>query len=576
MCAMAVLVIHLDKEAAERKEAGSVHGLDLAISLYREYEELSPIVIIPPSNEALRFNGSAFFSFVFRSPITEHMALASSALSPGYSLYRLGYNAVVITGRARKLSAVTITADGAERTAADNLRGLSSLDAEVIAKKNITDVCLSVGRAGENGVLYASLQSGGNEVAALGLGCLFGWKNIKIITMPGFSRKDDLGNGKLEHKVRRRQERNGISKAIRKEGGGRFIDALLRLGALPVRYYSDRFDPRAFFLDGRAMMDEHGVYPESCQECFFACGRRTRDNERLPSWKECAMLGSNLGFFSITAVRKLSDAVSEEGLGISDTGALLSYLSSLPGTDYTLPSMRGKGIDDYVALVHSIGENITPGDKLSIGLKAFPDAVQMSNHLPLVTDLRGDKAGAVMASLSLPDELPASVLLPHRALSDKAAAIMAFYESAYRYALVSEGYNPMGTIPEWWGRLPWIVFRIPFILRIAALLFSAYGKKGRSLLMHGISLVEEFSQPGKVPELFTSEPCSAFGDGATVSQVRVMENYEREKRIAFRVLKSRSEKRVKPSSDSTAAVGPSDDLGRDGDPGLQNTTPSSS
>lgn len=558
---MAVLVIHLDKESIEKREKGSLSGLELAISLYHEYEELSPIVISSPSAEAVRFNGSAFFSFVFRSPITERMAIASSGFAPGYSLYRLGYEAVVITGRARRLQILSITADGAERESADSIRGLSSIEAEKAAAKHITDIALTIGRAGENGVLFAALQSGGREVASQGLGCLFGWKNLKMILLPGFNRKDDIKNDKAERKVRRRQERNRYARKLRKEGSGVFIDAALKTGSLPVLGYIDRFDPRAYFLDGKALMDQYGVFPESCQECYFSCGRRTRDNAILPTCDETAMLGSNLGFFSLENVRKLSDAVREEGLGAADTGALLS----------SLPSLRGKSAEEYVRMIHVIGENRVYGDKLSQGLKAIPDAIATSDHLPILTDLRGDKTGALLAMLGLPIKPFSALLIPKKPLSDEAGAIMALYESAYHYALVSDGYCPMGALTEWWGRFPSFVFRYPFILRVIALLFRAYGKKGRDLFQKGMRIIKEIrrTEYGSIPDAFSSNPLSAYEDAVAVSPVRLVENYEREKRIAEMVLKSRREKSSNPSSDSTAAVGPSDERGLDGDPGLQ-------
>ena len=573
---MAVLVIHLDKEETEKRKE-DLRGLELAIRLYKEYEAEQPVVITSPKGEAVRFQGSAFFSLVFKSPLTGGMMIASSALAPGYSIYRLGYEAIVIVGRARKLQSISINAEGAEFNHAEMLRGKSSIETESAVKKNITDIVMAIGRAGENGVLYASLQCAGRELASKGLGCLLGWKNLKAITLPGFSRKDSVCNGKLERKVIKAHERSRISKTLRKEGGGRFVDSALQLGWLPVRNYSDRFDPRAYALDGRSILDKYGMYPDSCQDCYFSCTRRTKENEILPSWEECTMLGSNLGFFSLESVRILSDAVREEGLGIADTGALLSYLATLPGTDYTLPVLNGRGIDEYVRIIHLIGENRGLGEKLAHGLKSFPDAIETALHLPILTDLRGDKAGAILCLLNIPASLPVSWLLPKKPLSDRAAAVMALYETAYRFALIDEGYSPMGMIPQWWGRFPSFIYNFPFILRIVAMLFTSFGLKGRDIFRHGLSLAESFATAGgSVPDIFMLEPVTAYGDNATVSPVKLMEYYQKEKRIALRVLKSRSEKRKRPSSDNAAAVGPDEERGLDGDPGLQNTTPSSS
>ncbi len=574
---MSVLIIRLDREETERRDPNGLCGLDLAIALYREFEAEQPIVLAAPSQRAVGFHGCAFFTMVFRSPVTEGMTVAASGLAPGYSMFRLGYEAIVILSRSRRFQYISITADGAERMNAEAYRGDASYEFERKARKNITDVFLSIGRAGENGVLFASLQSGGREAAASGLGCLLGWKNIKGLMFPGFPRKDDIRSGRAERRVRRRLERSRISRTLRREGGSSFIDAFLRVGSLPIMYYTKRFDPRAFFLDGRAVIDRYGVYPEACQECFFACGRRTKDNAILPTWEESAMLGSNLGFFSIESVRKLSDAVREEGLGASDTGALLAYLGSLPGSDYRLPVLRGKSVDEYARIIHMIGEGRALGEPLSKGLKAFPEAYQMWNHQPILTDLRADKAGAVMAMLGLSSQLPAAWYLPAHPLSHESGAIMAFYETAYRYALVSMGYSPMGTVSEWWGSIPRIVFRIPFLLRIAALSFRAYGLKGRDILKSGIDIIESLTDGWHtIPEHFTMDPESECGDGETVSPQRAAECYEREKAIALRILKSRREKRAIPSSDSSAAVGPSEDLGRDGDPGLQDMIPPAS
>ena len=125
-------------------------------------------------------------------------------------------------------------------------------------------------------------------------------------------------------------------------------------------------------------------------------------------------------------------------------------------------------------------------------------------------------------------QLPAAWYLPARPLSHEAGAIMAFYETAYRYALVSMGYSPMGTVSEWWGSIPRIVFRIPFLLRIASLSFRAYGLKGRDILKSGIDIIEALTDGWHtIPEHFTMDPESECGDGETVSPQRAAECYER-------------------------------------------------
>ena len=118
-----------------------------------------------------------------------------------------------------------------------------------------------------------------------------------------------------------------IVKRMKKEGSCIFIDSALRMGFLPVRNYRERFNPRAYNLDGKAMSDAYGVFPDSCQDCPLLCGRRKSTGSMLPSWKECVAFGSNIGLFSLESVSRVADAVRRDGLGVEDTGALLAYLT---------------------------------------------------------------------------------------------------------------------------------------------------------------------------------------------------------------------------------------------------------
>ena len=233
---MTILAADLDNDRYERVEMDSdLSGLELGAFLFSEFSKGDPIVIIPPPADCLRFSGSAVFSIIYKSPISGRMSLSYSSFAPGLSLRLFGYDAVVVSGKAGSLSMLSVGSDGAERSVAVQYNGLSALAFEEAARKNVGDVFLSVGRAAENGVLFSSLQSGGRELQGAGLGYVFASKRIKGISFPSFPRKDLLGSGHEERRCRMRMERGRMAKRIRKEGGGIFVDAALRLGCLPVQ-----------------------------------------------------------------------------------------------------------------------------------------------------------------------------------------------------------------------------------------------------------------------------------------------------------------------------------------------------
>ena len=552
---MTVLLADLSNDRYERIErASDAEGLEAGVLLFNEYSASDPIVIIPPSYDALRFSGSAVFSIIYRSPITGRMSLSFSSYAPGVSLRKLGNDAFVMIGKARSLSLLSVGSDGAERSVAVQYSGLSPLAFESAAGRGVGEVFLSVGRAAENGVRFASLMSGGRHIYGAGLGYLFAEKNIKGISFPLFPRKDFLGSGKVELRVRRRMERLPAAKRLRKEGGGVFIDAALRAGSLPVMNYSMRYDPRAYFLDGKAYNEKYGVYRESCQDCFLSCSRRKQDESLLPDWKEAMALGSDLSLFDPDDVSIVADAAREEGLEPVYLGAVLAALCN----------GRAPSAADAAAMVHSMGD----GRDVRY-LEDIPGSVVAEDGSAVLLDLRGSWTAALALIFSIPVDLTSSLLFQRRASGIGSSAVMALYESIYTLALISSGFSPAGSISEWWGRFPPFLYSIPLCARLIACGFSAYGKKGRMLAKEGYRILSLFSSsPQHIPDAFTLNPDSALSDGRTVPVSQLIAAYDREKERLERRLRSRRERSERPSGVRSAAVGPSEERGLDGDPGL--------
>ncbi len=552
---MAILFADLDNDSYERVEENGLEGLELGISLFTRFYANSPLIIASPSADSLRFSGSAVFTFVYRSPISGRMTFSYSSYAPGVSMRRLGYDAIVIMGKARSLSYLSIGPDGAERVIAGDYRAFSSERFEKSVKKGIGENFLSVGRAAENGVKFASLQSGGREIPGDGLGYVLGSKNLKGLSFPDFSRKDLLGNGKDERKARRWMERSLPLKKLRSEGGGTFVDSYLSKGAVPIMNYSMRFDPRAYFVDGISFTEKYGMYPESCQDCFYACARRRQDNTMLPTWREVFSLGTNLGIFDPENVAKIADAAREEGLSSAHLGAILASLTH----------ERNVSVERSIDAIHAIGE----GRALFGALKDIPGGICTEEGESILLDLRGSYPDALMTAYGLPVDLFASALIPKKPLSIECSAILALYESVYFLALISEGFSPMGAISEWWGKFPSYAYYNPQLLRLIARTFRAYGMKSSELQAKGLRLMNEFmKEPERLPKAFTLNVSPVVDDGRTVPCTQLFEAFELEKASLERIVRSRSEKRQRPKASKSTAVGPEEERGREGEPGL--------
>lgn len=542
---------------------GGMRGLALAIDLYNGCNQ-DAIVIASPSSEAIENAGSAAFSIVFTSPITEKISFAYSNLPMGYSLYKLGLSALVIRGKIHRLSYVSLYQGQFEVIAAEGLKGATSTEFEKIVR-SVQDSALSTSRAADNGIKFSTLQGQGKTVSAPGLGYAFHERGLKGIVAQGFAKVDVVKNAS---KWSRRVEKSAFARRIRKQGACCFVEDALRLGWLPVRYYSDRFDPRAYSLSSKNFVEIYGNYPDSCQDCFLACGRRKKDNSVLPTWQDVMMLGTNLGIFAPEKVIKLSSAAFEQGLDSTHLGALLSYASTLEDTELEMLGIKDLSIESYLKLIYLIGENRGSGALFQEGLKTFPKAIQSDRGEAISADLRGNYEAAILSSMSLPIFLPAGAVLPKFPMNPECAAILALYELIYVLALLEYGYRPFSAAALYWSRIPEIAYHVPFLMRMFCRGFTLYGHKMKELLPKGLELFDKLKlEMEDIPEYFEMEPRSAI-DNRTVPMRKLKEYFYSEKFKVETMVKSIREKMVKPSSDSNAAVGPSEDLGLDADPGL--------
>ena len=564
---MSILCVELSEGRFSTLEDRKQKGLELGLSLYNEFGRES-FVLVAVSKESFESASSTLFIMVFTSPITNKVEFQYSNLAPGFSLYKLGYEALVIKGRAPRLSYISMFSGTNEILPCEFLKGKDSASFDEIATKNLSDTTLSTARAADNGVKFASLLCRGKAVRGAGLGYVFSMMNLKGIVLQGFYTKDEGPKDKSCLRFSRKIETSKLARRTRKNGGNCIIDDALRLGWIPVKNNSRRFDPRAYFLDGESFAEIYGNYPDSCQECFLACGRRKKDNTSLPSWNECMALGTNIGLFDPRDVTSLVDSAHFEGLDVNHLGAILGYVSAMDSSNLEVLSLSGRTSKEYIKLIHSIGASNGVGAIFRDGLKAFPDSLQSAEGQAISYDLRGSFAEALMTSLCIDIFLPASLIIAKKELNERCSAIMALYELCYILALFSYGIGPLIATCLYWDKIPKCAFSSPSLLRFFARRFSICGLKGKDLLENGLTIFATLDPSfHKIPDFFEMNPESAKGT-ETVQLARLQEYFLEEKARAEIWVKSKSDIISKRSGKKSPAVGPDEDLGREGEPGL--------
>ena len=184
---------------------------------------------------------SAKFAVVSRSPLTER--INDSLAGSGFALAgkRCGCDAIVIVGRANRLSVLVIDDGDVRLEPAEELRGDSCPDTEekVRARFGADFRIASIGPAGERGVRYATISHDRRHAGRGGSGAVLGSKNIKAVAVRGTRRCEWADPDALIELSRDLSARSfGPATAKYRElGTATNMLTLNRFGALPTRNF---------------------------------------------------------------------------------------------------------------------------------------------------------------------------------------------------------------------------------------------------------------------------------------------------------------------------------------------------
>ncbi len=122
------------------------------------------------------------------SPQTKLFAFSMMGGFWGPELKHAGYDKVVIRGKSDKLVYLWIKDDKVEIRDAKHFKGLGTLETAELIRQELEEpdaAVASIGLAGENRVLFASIEQGRSSASRLGMGAIMGDKGLKAIAVKG-------------------------------------------------------------------------------------------------------------------------------------------------------------------------------------------------------------------------------------------------------------------------------------------------------------------------------------------------------------------------------------------------------
>ncbi|MCX7155609.1 MAG: aldehyde ferredoxin oxidoreductase family protein [Rhodocyclales bacterium] len=262
-------------------------------------EEVDPKVDpLSPANKLIMATGpltgtmastGGRYSVITKGALTGAIACSNSGGYIGAELKMAGWDMIIFEGKSPKPVYLSIQDDVAELRDAAHLWGKTTWDTEEIIKSSHHDpqvrVC-SIGRAGENGVLYACIVNDLHRAAGRsGVGTVMGSKNLKAVAVRGTVGVSGIRDFKAFMTATTAAKKVLADNAVTGQGLPTYgtqvlMNVINEMGALPTRNAKEVQFEGARKISAEAMHEKrlsdgkaNLVTNAACFGCTIACGR---------------------------------------------------------------------------------------------------------------------------------------------------------------------------------------------------------------------------------------------------------------------------------------------------------------
>ena len=350
-------------------------------------------------------------SICAKSPLTGYWGESSGGGHLGPQLKRSGFDALVVTGKAKTPVYLKITDRAVEIKDAyalwgtDNVQLVDRLKEEMGEKDaGIT----SIGQAGENLVRYACIANEKHGFhGRCGLGAVMGSKNLKALAVHGKLQPPIAEPDKLKAYMKDLRKiilENPFSSEMREHGQAGAVAPREENGLLPMKNWQMGRWPEAKKISAPVFTEQLGIKPWACPNCIIGCHRRVTKPEYFPAdtggleYETLAMIGSNLLIDDLAALSKANEILNRYGIDTIEIGGILAWafeayekgiISRADTGGIELSWGNGAAL---IAMCEKIGKREGMGGLLAEGLRACVDAYP--NSRPFAVESMGQSFGA--------------------------------------------------------------------------------------------------------------------------------------------------------------------------------------
>jgi aldehyde:ferredoxin oxidoreductase len=300
------------------------------------------------------------YSVVTKGALTGAIACSNSGGYFGAELKFAGWDMIIFEGKSPKPVYLSIEDDKVELRDAAHLWGKTVFQTEETIKASHQDpqtrVC-SIGRAGENGVMFACIVNDLHRAAGRsGVGTVMGSKNLKAVAVRGTRGAGQIKDPKAFMAATKAAKKvladNPVTgQGLPKYGTQVLMNVINEMGAMPTRNHRDVQFEDARKISGEAMHEKrptdgktHLVTNAACFGCTIACGRISKIDETHFSvqnkpeywgasggleYEAAWALGSANGVGDLEALQYVNVLCNEDGMDPISFGATVAAAMEL-------------------------------------------------------------------------------------------------------------------------------------------------------------------------------------------------------------------------------------------------------
>ena len=401
----------LEEEIARKYLGGKGLG---AYLLYRSmrphtdpYSAENKVIFITGPLTGTTFPATARSGVVTKSPMTGTFLDTYAGGYFGPHLKHVGYDALVVTGKAKKPVYLIVDSGGISIKDAKRLWGLSSSETEKKLRHDLKPArreklsVAAIGQAGEGLVRFANIITEKRAYGRGGAGAVMGSKNLKAVVIKGDG-KVPIADQKAYKEIEARCRRNIAEHRLTKKGGvfpsvGTWmtVDLTQNTGTLPTRNWQENTFEHAGEINGDAFK-RYETRSRACLGCPIGCSRDTKASiggiefvTEGPDYETIFAFGSNCEIKDpgiIIAADKLCD---EYGMDTISCGGVIGF--AMECFERGLISKKDTGGIDLsfengnalIEVIHLIAKKEGIGHLLSEGVKRASKMIEASSDFAL-------------------------------------------------------------------------------------------------------------------------------------------------------------------------------------------------